>query len=172
MRLIDIIWQPRSIPKPWIIIGYTRTRVPWHMHRWNKWWRPIRWPLMLFWSWWRRIPFLFAFQLIAFFLFRHLLVFIQKLLKGRLGPIFCTARLPRFRSVRPVWQTGQTGPSEPIWLLLSCPPAELEHCSTILFESWTSLGIILPIELSDSTGFSLSSVKLEFLFNPPSLLTH
>ena len=101
-----IILQPKSIPKPWIIIGYTWTRVPWHMHRRNKWWRPIRWPLMLSWSWWWRIPSLFAFQLIALSLFRHL-VFIQKLLKGRLGPIFCTTRLPRFR---PVWRTGQTGP--------------------------------------------------------------
>ena len=43
----------------------------------------------------------------CFVFFRHLLVFIQKLLKGLLDPIFCTTRLPRFRPVRPVGPTGQ-----------------------------------------------------------------
>ena len=57
---------------------------------------------------------------------------------------------------------------------LAPPRPNFEHCSTTLFESGSSLGIILLIELSDcssTTGFSLSSVKSEFLFNHPSFLT-
>jgi len=54
------------------------------------------------------------------------------------------------------------------------PPAKHEHCSTILFESRSSLGTILLIELSNCSstiGFSLSSVKSEFLFNRSFFLT-
>ena len=152
-------------------IKHTWICSPWYVHRRDKWWRPIRWPLMLFWSWWWKILSSFTFQLIAFFLFRHL-VFIHKLLKGRLGPIFCTTRFSRFRP------TGLTN-----WSDRSCqnrygcsylaPPAELENYSTTLFESWSPLGTVLLIELSDcssTTGFSLSSVKSKFLFNRPSFL--
>jgi len=70
-----------------------------------------------------------------------------------------------------VWRTGQTGPVRIDMVALILPPAELEHCSTTLFESESSLGTILLIELSDcssTTGFSLSSVKSEFLLNRPS----
>ena len=147
--------------KPWI--KHTWICSPWCVHRWDKWWSPIRWPMMLSWSWWWRTPFSFAFQLIALFFYRYLLVFIQKLLKGRFDPIFCITRLPRFRPVM----------SEPIWLLLSCLLAELEHCSATSFEVWSPLGTIWAMELADvssTVGFSLSCVKSEFLFNHPFFL--
>ena len=147
-----IIWQPKSIPKPWIIIGYTWTRVPWHMHRRNKWWRPIRWPLMLFLSWWWKIPSSFAFQLIALFLFRYLLVFIQKLLKGRLGPIFCTTRFLKFRPIRPVWQTGKTGPVRTDMVALILPPGRI----------WKLFDYIVWITITIRNSFTNWAIRLLF----------
>ena len=126
--------------KPWIIIEYTWICIPWHMHRRNKWWRPIRWPLMLSWSWWWRIPSLFAFQLIAWFLFRCLLVFIQKLLKGQLDPIFCITRLSRFRPVRPVWRTGQTSPLRTDMVALFLPPSRIWTLFSYIIWSMVSIG--------------------------------
>ena len=137
--------------KPWIIIGYIWIRVPWHMHRRNKWWIPIQWPLMLSWSWWWRISSLFAFQLIALFLFKHL-VFIQKHLKGWLGPIFCTARLPRFRSVRPVWQTGQIGPVRTDMVALILPPGR----------TWTLFDYIVWIMIVIGDNFTNWTIRLLF----------
>ena len=108
--LIIITSQPRTMPKPWI--KYTWICSPWHVHWRNKWWSPMRRPMMLFWSLCWKTP-SFAFQLIALFLFIYLLVFVQKLFKGR-RPLLCTTRTPRCRPVRPVL-------SELIWLLLFAP---------------------------------------------------
>ena len=119
------------------------------MHWQNKWWRPIRWSLMLSWSWWWRIPSLFAFQLIALLLFRHLLVFIQKLLKGRLGPIFYTTMFPRFR---PVWRTDQTGPVRTDMVALIFSPGQ----------TWTLFDYIFWIMIIIGDNFTNWAIRLLF----------
>ena len=124
--------------KPWI--KQTWICRPWYVYQRDEWRRPIRWPLMLSWSWWWRTPFSFAFQLIALFLRRYLLVFIQKLLKGRLDPIFCTTRLSRFRPVRPIWRTGQTGPVRTDIDALILPPSRIWTLLDYIVWSMASIG--------------------------------
>ena len=131
-------------------IKHTWICSPWCMHRWDKWWSPIRWSMMLSWSWWWRTPSLFAFQLIALFLCRYLLVFIQKLLKSRLDPTFCTTRLSRFRPVRPVWQTGQTGPVRTDMVALILPPGR----------TWTLFDYIVWIMIIIGDNFTNWTIRL------------
>jgi len=75
------------------------------------------------------------------------------------------------------WRTGQT--SQTGWFIIGLfclvlPPAELDCCSAISFETCSISGTILSIEPADvysMVGFSLPCVKFEFLFNRPSFLT-
>jgi hypothetical protein len=73
--------------------------------------------------------------------------------------------------VRPVRSPVRSVPSEPTTLRSSYPLAEHDCCSTILFVTCSLLGTIWSVELADDfsiVGFSVSSVKSEFLFNLPS----
>ena len=155
-------------------IKHTWICSPWCVHRRDKWWSQIKWSMMLSWSWWWRSPSSFAFQLIALFLYRYLFVFIQKLLKGRLDPIFCTTRLPRFRPVRPVWRTGQTSPVRPDMVALILPPSRSWTLFSYIIWSMVSIGDNLSNRTSRcffNGHIFLSCVKSEFLFNRPSFLT-
>ena len=140
-------------------IKHTWICSPWCVHRRDKWWSQIKWSMMLSWSWWWRTPSSFAFQLIALFLHRYLLVFVQKLLKSRLGPIFCTTRFLRFRPIRPVWRTGQTGPIRTDLVALILPPSR----TWIFFDYIIWIRIIIGDNFTNWTILLLFNNRLFFI---------
>jgi len=142
--------------KPWI--KHTWICSPWCVHRRDKWWSPIRWPMMLSWSWWWKTP-SFALKLIALFLCRYILVFVQKHFKSRLGPIFCTTRFLKFRPVRPVWRTGQTGPVRTDMVALFLPPSRIWTLFSYIIWSMVSIGD----NLSNRTSLCFFNGRLFFI---------
>ena len=88
-------------------------------------------------------------------------------------PVFSSVRpvIP----VRPVRTPVRPVPSESVALRSSCPPpAELDFCSAVSFETYSTSGAICSIELADvssTVSFSILYVKSEFLLNLPSFLT-
>ena len=133
MRLIVIIWKPRIIPKPWIIIEYTWIYIPWCIDGINDEDQyDDRWCFLDL----SNEEFLLCLPSNWLLCFYSDIFLYLSGSSSKVGLIlfFAPPDFPGLdwsdrsdKLIRPVL-------SEPIWLLLSCPPAELEHCSTTLFE--------------------------------------
>ena len=145
------------------------------MHQWNKWWKLMRGLLMPFCLWWWRIPTLSSpNQLLRYCLTIYWCLYNNS---AKLGFFFITLflnvtllALPEFlaRPVRSVWTPVRPVSLVPVAFRSSCPPAELDHCSSISLETCSTTEEIWSIKLADDSsmfGFSMSIVKSEFLFN-------